>query len=768
MQLKIKTFPNHATYEIVECVTLIRPEELDFPSTLTDIDYDTWMLSGSSLMRDGELIRNGYPCDLDSLPVGTRLGMARHEEGSLHYYVNGRDQGPAFSYVPPGVYAIIDLYGQCAQVSLIHNPVPRQGISVLKGRPGYDLTMDVVIPHTFSTCCGPGIILKDVNTVAVRGEYSRNALVCASHQLNRDENFEIRVESRHPLFAGSLKFGFITTDPPSENLANIVASLDRWFISGSSLYHNSNKEQKFMSSSFERLGPDDRVTMKRGKTGVVVFQVNGLDLGVAAPNHYNTIYPFVELDGAVDRVRIVSNGNPAYHPSSPGGESLSMGSLSANLPASLVQDVNIEAGPSKSIEEEIKFSEIHGRNICLVNNGLSAKRTASYNQGIVLSRMPIVKGQKCEVRIEKLTNRWNSSLMVGLVCQPTEKNPLPVTALGFRRSAWVVSADTLFVNGQKAKSRLPFNLDNIAVHSTVGLSLSLDGDFHILIDGKDLGKVASGISDPCYAVFDLYGQCEEIQLINPELIVSGYYEKADFDCSIKEKEKQNAAIATGIAGSFKHGCNYINICKLFKSFIGIPSLYFVPEVTCYCGSCSNEYKFSGSEKNSKDHHLIGWCRFPFSLSRFRENTPVNVEGSDRWPSAYYPAEVCHIRQLLDAGQLYPSDGLGLTKPKNPVETDSKTEEVESPQLVFYPVLPNSSGRNTVPFRYKKQLYSCQVAFQLLVQPGSYKVSENRKLEASSSRRSPTSELSDIVEWSTKEKGATVFQALLVKLEVNSQ
>ena len=168
---------------------------------------------------------------------------------------------------------------------------------------------------SISTLISLCFFISDLNTVVVRGEYSRNALVCASHQLNRDENFEIRVESRHPLFAGSLKFGFITTDPPSENLANIVASLDRWFISGSSLYHNSNQEQKFMLSFFERLGPDDRVTMKRDKTGVVVFQVNGLDLGVAAPNHYNTIYPFVELDGAVDRVRILSNGNPAYHPS---------------------------------------------------------------------------------------------------------------------------------------------------------------------------------------------------------------------------------------------------------------------------------------------------------------------------------------------------------------------------------------------------------------------------------------------------------------------
>ena len=41
-------------------VTLIRPEDLEFPNTMTDIDYDTWMLSGSAVMQDGQTIRNGY------------------------------------------------------------------------------------------------------------------------------------------------------------------------------------------------------------------------------------------------------------------------------------------------------------------------------------------------------------------------------------------------------------------------------------------------------------------------------------------------------------------------------------------------------------------------------------------------------------------------------------------------------------------------------------------------------------------------------------
>jgi hypothetical protein len=32
-------------------VTKIRPDDLEFPSTMTDIDHDSWMLSGTSVMQ---------------------------------------------------------------------------------------------------------------------------------------------------------------------------------------------------------------------------------------------------------------------------------------------------------------------------------------------------------------------------------------------------------------------------------------------------------------------------------------------------------------------------------------------------------------------------------------------------------------------------------------------------------------------------------------------------------------------------------------------
>ena len=75
-------------------VTLIRPEDLDFPSTMTDVDYgDTWMLSGSSVMRDGQTIMNGYCADLDGLTVGSR-SLATNSLFSASFF--GKNDGFAW------------------------------------------------------------------------------------------------------------------------------------------------------------------------------------------------------------------------------------------------------------------------------------------------------------------------------------------------------------------------------------------------------------------------------------------------------------------------------------------------------------------------------------------------------------------------------------------------------------------------------------------------------------------------------------------------
>lgn len=59
------------------------------------------------------------------------MGVVRKEDGTLHFFVNGVAQGPAAWNVPPNIYAVVDLYGQAAQATIVDDTGKGcQGISV--------------------------------------------------------------------------------------------------------------------------------------------------------------------------------------------------------------------------------------------------------------------------------------------------------------------------------------------------------------------------------------------------------------------------------------------------------------------------------------------------------------------------------------------------------------------------------------------------------------------------------------------------------------
>lgn len=68
-------------------------------------------------MKDGVTLTQGYSLDLDKVNQGSVIGIKRHDDASLHYYLDGVDMGEACGDIPERVYPCIDLYGRCAQVN---------------------------------------------------------------------------------------------------------------------------------------------------------------------------------------------------------------------------------------------------------------------------------------------------------------------------------------------------------------------------------------------------------------------------------------------------------------------------------------------------------------------------------------------------------------------------------------------------------------------------------------------------------------------------
>ena len=100
-------------------VTALDPAALDFPSSATGLKGGSWIVSGCSVLRDGRSVLEEYGRDLDQLAEGDRVGIQRSARGELHLWVNGQDCGAAAAGLPPRLWAVVDLYGKCTQVTVV-------------------------------------------------------------------------------------------------------------------------------------------------------------------------------------------------------------------------------------------------------------------------------------------------------------------------------------------------------------------------------------------------------------------------------------------------------------------------------------------------------------------------------------------------------------------------------------------------------------------------------------------------------------------------
>ncbi|XP_046396492.1 neuralized-like protein 4 [Ischnura elegans] len=99
-------------------VTTLPPAENQQLPHINSISNGSWaMYHGNTYLNGKEFVKN-YGKSLDALEVGSRVGVMRSNTGSLHFFVNGEDQGPAASNVPHPVYGVVELWGNAAQASI--------------------------------------------------------------------------------------------------------------------------------------------------------------------------------------------------------------------------------------------------------------------------------------------------------------------------------------------------------------------------------------------------------------------------------------------------------------------------------------------------------------------------------------------------------------------------------------------------------------------------------------------------------------------------
>lgn len=81
------------------------------------MDFSSLLESSLHTLHSLCQVQTNYGPDLNSLPLGTKVGVSVDSSNCLHLHINGVDQGVAAQGIPSTCHAVVDLYGQCYQVS---------------------------------------------------------------------------------------------------------------------------------------------------------------------------------------------------------------------------------------------------------------------------------------------------------------------------------------------------------------------------------------------------------------------------------------------------------------------------------------------------------------------------------------------------------------------------------------------------------------------------------------------------------------------------
>uniref|UniRef100_K1RDC5 Neuralized-like protein 4 n=1 Tax=Magallana gigas TaxID=29159 RepID=K1RDC5_MAGGI len=756
-------------------VTLHSPNDLDFPSTMTNMRSGTWMMTGTGVMHNGTTVIDMYGQNLDRLKAGDRVGVKRRGDGTLHFYVNGIDQGQGATGVPPNVYGVIDLYGQAAQTTIVDHTGVYQDNNLPQSDQAIMSPSSSDVSHRFSLCCGKCITIKNNSCTTVRSTGYNNAIVFSSDPLKRDEIFEIRIDQVCRVWSGSLHIGLTTlaiSDTTSSSIipasALELTSKLTWLITGSEVRKNGFVIKENYAPALERLEVGNFVGIRRVSDGTLHLYINGEDMGVAASNIPKNVFVVIDLYGPVEMITITSSCS--------WDASLMASQQSQSITSELAEAAEFDA--DEEYPNTIGFHTNHGKNIMISNGGLTADRTESYNQGIIVTSQPLRKKHMFQVRIEHLNTRWSFSLMIGVLGFPPDKYTFPVSSMSIKKSCIMIQGNAVYSSGCKIKENYGPNLDELQIGHVIGIMVDEESNLRLFFNGVDQGVAARDVPGSCYGLVDLYGICDKVTVVPNE--GSGESpephhkdkEKAEKE-NMEEVLKEKQSLSESILGSVViRPCEYAKTCSKVRSLMGIPDGFFLEQqMTCYCESChklrSEDLYLRRGEPPREYSVPLGWCRY---ILKQRQKASSFV-ASDKWHVAYYGTQLEVLRKILDTGDIHAcSDQMGggsILLPQSIAFTEkSRPDSSSLKQIIMSPTI-RYIGCNEFSPKFKlldprtKKTFHVRVAFQVWLKPGSYKTGpQSLGLTDQIDPQFPNSEL----EWSTKEHGSVLLHGLLIKIE----
>ena len=283
---------------------------------------DSWWLEGSSVLRNGQVIKQNYgPC-LERLSVGDKVGVKRTQDGAMKIVINGEDVGAACSGLcAVGIRAVISLSGTIVGVSVtsshkVFSPqeesqashLPDSLYSILEKEGGGE-SSDPPNTFEFHDNKGRNIALCHSNSMAKRNDSYNQGIVVSARPLPRNTLFQVLISHMTPRWSSSLSLGVTGLSPDKVHLPVSLLHLKRetWIISGDGVYHNGSKIKN-------RYGPNINSLLAGHTLGVLVdghhrlhLYVNGVDQGVACSDIPPTVWVVFDLYGKCDEIVVNSS-----------------------------------------------------------------------------------------------------------------------------------------------------------------------------------------------------------------------------------------------------------------------------------------------------------------------------------------------------------------------------------------------------------------------------------------------------------------------------
>jgi hypothetical protein len=176
---------------------------------------------------------------------------------------------------------------------------------------------------------------------------------------------------------------------------------------------------------------------------------------------------------------------------------------------------------------KLGFHDVHGRNIKLGKQGRLAKRTESFQHGVVFSNRPIRPYEVFEIEVKEMERGWLGSLCLGLTTMSpnTMKKPLPPCVASYIygyddvSGTWCVLTSDGVIGSEEGltwKSQTHLEICKSARGGCrLGVMCDTIGQMYCLENGETLV-----VSDrlpartELYAIVDVYGKAKTVQIVD--------------------------------------------------------------------------------------------------------------------------------------------------------------------------------------------------------------------------------------------------------------